>query len=156
VHYGARLRRLPVRRLTHVVVDETIHPRCAVGMQTVDLHGHVFEELAGIRIWDRCFLGRLCSRVPNWNLLHNAVVAMPGIALFAAQPVEVSAVGVEPAKHAVEGSVLQHENHDVLDSRHAVMQRQRRVLVATRAIRLGTPDAAFLCARPSPPWRRDR
>src|SRR5689334_11472494 len=110
VHHVAWLRRLPVRWLSHVVVDETIHPRHAVRVKTVDLHGHVFEQLAGIRIRNRRFLGRQRFRVPDRNLLYATVVAVPGIALVAPQSVKVSAVAVEPAKHAVEGSVLQHEN----------------------------------------------
>jgi hypothetical protein len=151
VHHVAWLRRLPVRWLSHVVVHETIHPRHAVRVKTVDLHGHVFEQLAGIRIGNRRFLGRQRFRVPDRNLLHATVVAVPGIALVAPQSVKVTAVAVEPAKHAVEGSVLQHENDDVFDPCHAVMQRRSWLLVATRVIRLGTPDGAFPCGRPAPP-----
>jgi hypothetical protein len=108
-------------RLAHVVVDEAVHGRRPVPLPVrrhaggaEELLLHVVEQFARIGVGTRRPRPAEARIGPDRHH-HLAVGAVPGIGLAAGQPVEVRPPRIEPAEHGVEGAVLQHEHHDMLD-----------------------------------------
>ena len=100
--------------LPHIVVDEAVHRRRrapGLSAEAKELHVDVVPEFARIRIGNRHGIPVEFAAVPHRDLAS----ALQRIAFRALESVEFRIARIEPPQHAVEGAVLQHQHHDVLD-----------------------------------------